>query len=669
MRKLFALASLIATVISVFIVFQVMQTIQYSYPLGTDVSFELLVGGSTVSKDQLIDDLVQMADAHKGYIVKPSTSAESYESQRDLIYFSTETPTSSSPVIVHGNTINWLVPGLSGQLVSARAMEESPLAGTYMLKANPSLQEALTQWANENGLTITWYEQRPMQEEVLSILFSGGMIAPWLSAQLLVVTLAMIWITLRLHTRAIQLLGGVTSTQIHRETMGILARLMILGGVLGIAFSGIFVIVVLGPANILLLLPPTMLVCLLSFAGLLLLIFFLSVVLGTGMDYLRFRRPVTGNIRLFCRIISAVALVLAMQTIPPAINLMHQAWQGYVQSGIAKRFGNTIAISFKDTDYLDTKEGIAESRRVVQSLSQKNWIITSLIIDSEIVIRDDERADYSQFVIVDPNYLHLMGMKLPKESGNSELEEVAFDSLPKAARAFLQEQLSLWVGQNTTFKEAFTFYEYHGEGFINLGQNASYNSAFTMCEHPLVIVLNVPVEEMDMAAFTLSLISTGNIMFTNPEGAKEACVNSSMYPYIASFDRVADVTLTTGQSLFINALLYLAITVVSLLSICACAIQCASSWALAHEEEVFLVHTAGIEYRDIYLPHMKSDLSVAIIPLVLGTGICFFTSPYSTSLTILLGLVVTGACFTLFTVFSYTTACRKTFMAYVLRED
>jgi hypothetical protein len=185
-----------------------------------------------------------------------------------------------------------------------------------------------------------------MQEEVLSILFSGGMIAPWLSAQLLVVTLAMIWITLRLHTRAIQLLGGVTSAQIHHETLGILAPLMILGGMLGIAFSGIFVIVVLGPANILLLLPPTMLVCLLSFAGLFLLIFFLSVVLGTGMDYLRFRRPVTGNIRLFCRIISAVALVLAMQTIPTAINLIHQAWQGYVQSCIAKRFGNTIRYLF-----------------------------------------------------------------------------------------------------------------------------------------------------------------------------------------------------------------------------------------------------------------------------------------------------------------------------------
>jgi hypothetical protein len=102
MRKLFALASLMATVISAFIVFQVMQTIQYSYPLGTDVSFELLVGGSTVSKDQLIDDLVQMADAHKEYLVKPSTSAESYESRRDLIYFSTEKPASHHLLIVRG---------------------------------------------------------------------------------------------------------------------------------------------------------------------------------------------------------------------------------------------------------------------------------------------------------------------------------------------------------------------------------------------------------------------------------------------------------------------------------------------------------------------------------------------------------------------------------------
>lgn len=668
MRKLFVLSAFLATAISAFVVFQTMQAIQYDYPLGTDDSFELLVSESTVPKDQLIDGLIQAVDERGGCLVKPSTSAGAYGSRRDLIYFSSIQPSSSSPVIGSDGSISWLTPGMGGKLLSARTMGDSPLAGTYMLKSDQSLHEALDQWANENGVTIIWYGQKPLRDEVLSIVVSGGMIIPWLSTQLLVLTLAMTWIILRLHTRAIQLLGGITSAQIHRETLGILARLLAIGGTLGIALSGILVTVVLGPANVLLVLPPTAILCLLSFACLLVLIYLLSVIVGTGMESLRLRRPVVGKILPLCRTISAVALILSMQTIPPAISLAQRAWKSYTQSSIARCFGDTIAVSLNNFDYLDTEEGAQEAQRVMHDLSQKGCIVTSLVIDSEIEISNDVRGGYSQFVIVDPSYLHLIGITLPTESGESVLTEVSFDSLPSATKDFLQGVLSVWMEGEMTFKETFSFYEYHGDGLIALGQNASYNSAFTTCKNPLVIVMNVPVDKMSMTGFVMPLISTGNIMFTDPESTKEAFAASPVYPYIASFDRVADVTLTTGQDLLANALLYLAITSISLLSICACALQCASSWAIAHEEEVFLAHTAGIGYRSIYAPRMRSDLAFSIMPLVIGAGICIFVSPYSTPLVVMLGTIIVETCFALFSTLTYTIACRKTFTAHILRK-
>lgn len=670
MRRLLVLSSCFAAILSAFMVFQVMQSIQYDYPLGTNEHLELMVAQSPTSKEQLIDSLTRLVDSYGGCLVKPSTSADSYDSQRDLIYFSSIPPLGSSPVVHDDGTIEWLMPGMSGRLVAARDMGDAPLGGSYTLRTNPSLHDALATWGADNGVIVAWGTSHTYVEQVCNVIATSGLALSWLTMQLLTFALAVTWVILGCRVRAVQQLGGIPARQIHVETIGALMFPLAGGGVAGILVSGFAAAAMLGPSNAILILPVALGACLFGLACLLPLLTFASHLAGTGMELLRLRRPVTVRVRRLCLIVSAFAVVLAMQALPPALTFARLVLLNYAHSSVAQKLKDAIAVSIGNFDYLDTYEGQEEARRVMRGLSRRGGIATSVTLDSEMVIDGEELGDYSQFALVDYGYLKLMGIPLPAESGNSPLREVLFDSLPSPTREFLRVTLPLYLASDLSLEEAYSFYEYRGEGeFACLTQDSGASGEFAACEHPLVIVLKVPIEDMSMSSLVLPLVSTGNVIFTDPNLTKEAFGASAIYPYIRSFDRIADSSLAFGQALLSRALLYLSTVILTLLSIGACALQGASLWAAAHRDEVLLSHTAGFRHRSAYLTPLKGDLASAAPSLIAGIVLCALFSPYSAPGSIAASAGVVTLLFAALSAVAYAITCRKVFMARVLRKD
>lgn len=573
MKRLITVSTAFVILIGSLCAITLLQTQQYNEPLGTNARFDLSISESASNKDQLVQELIEMSDRTDSSIIKASTDAENYTDQRNIYYFSSSAPASSSPLIQKDNRLSWLVTQDSGKLISANELGSTPLGGTFHLRDSQEIQFALQEWADRHQLSLFYYGSTPPVADVFDFVSNYGVSIAWFSALLLSTSLVISWIIMQHRTRAIQLMGGIKPVAIHLEAMTALSYSLLAGALLGIALTVIYSVFRFDPANLPLIAyhaAPFLLSSLLFLFGVGLLF---SLIARPTIRLLAARKLPHTAITVSNVTVRAAAALLAMLTIPSTIGLSTSAFSSYTQHSSLAVLKDSVAISVSTFDYLETAEGSEKFRQMLLQPELKPTVAISLVLDTAILLEPDDRSGYDEIHIVNETFLELIGIS------ESQLTTVPVSELHPNSRMVLDDQFKSWLPPEDNATDAFTTYSYSGdEPVLGLGVDAPYGGKVSNVTNPLIVVLNNPLERMQSIGFLAPLLSTGNLFFTEPEIIQQALTGTELYSYIRSVDRFNDTSLVVSQEFYGNYVFYILAGVTSLACVLLSSWQSAAVW-------------------------------------------------------------------------------------------
>lgn len=663
MRRLVALAAFFAAVVTTLIGLQLIQSDQYNHPLKTDASFTVTANETTTSKADLIAELQSISEADDTLIIKPNTTADSYDDARDIYYFGVIPPTKTSPFINESGGISWMLKQRHGQLRSATDIGNVPLSGTYYLEHTPSAEKDLQQWALQNHIALSYAQPAPPIKKFLKPIVDSGLFVAYGAAYLLVITIILSWIFQRHRARAIQLLGGVAPAGLHFQAFSATFGATVVGIVFGALISLCVVGWIYGLNNVPLALQsigPLLLAGLVITA---LTSLALSALLRPTVKHLALRALPVKQHAWTNHIVRTFAVILAMLTLPSAINLGLAAWRNYENAGSLRQFGNAVSLSIKDGSFLDQNSGKEEFRRVLREPAVASSVALSYQLDSSLEINPETRGEFDEFTIVNQHYLDLINVT------PAELAEVAPTSLPAATQEFLDDQLELFLENKSPIDNAFSFYTYKGQDkFISFPQNTIFNGRVSTTSHPLIILARDPINTLKASGFLGPALTTGNLFFSNPAAIHDAITDSTLFPYVRSFDSVADSSLTNAQEFWAEFVFYLVTALVVIAIVAMSSWQSAQVWALTHRKHIVVQRTAGLGGAVITATAFRHDLVFTLAATFVGLILGFVFPHYGGLLDILMAAPLVAIIYIAIAQLSYRRSYKREFTRALARR-
>ena len=114
-----------------------------------------------------------------------------------------------------------------------------------------------------------------------------------------------------------------------------------------------------------------------------------------------------------------------------------------------------IRLVFSDIDTVCDDPNLAQSGGELLK-QMENEILTSLIVDSQIVISPEELGEYSCLVLTDPAWVARFG-------DPGKLRAVELESVSQEMQEFLSAQMPLWTADGSVLPEGVGLYEYIGQ--------------------------------------------------------------------------------------------------------------------------------------------------------------------------------------------------------------
>lgn len=244
LKKSLRIIGLIIGIFTFLLILQFNVNIEKETPFNTKSKFELLLPEHGASKEQVINELNQLADRHEVVLIKTTADVERYENKRDVIWFGTQKPESTKPVL-NGNKITWLEGDLTGDLVHSSEIGKRNLSGEYFCTFNQNFLEDLMYWGQKTGITVKIKENVPIIKEIgtkiYGFIFLNGIGNGVVTSGILLFTLVLIWMVTNAKGRTIRFLGGISKRKINFEDTKYLSLQAIVGII--IAFIAILLYV------------------------------------------------------------------------------------------------------------------------------------------------------------------------------------------------------------------------------------------------------------------------------------------------------------------------------------------------------------------------------------------------------------------------------------------
>lgn len=666
MRRLIGIAAFFIALVSVLMCMQLVQSDQYNKPLGADAWFSLGLGDSGLSKDEIVAQLTHLADEHHALVLKASTDAEHYGTERNLYYFSNSAPDvhGESPLVNTRGEITWFSDGLTGHLAPASQLGNTPVGGQYNVKESPGFSAALRQWADANGLSLSYEKPKSAILDIYNTWIQSGLIYSWIGANLLVVAFILSWVLLRSKTRSIQLVGGITPLNIHREALLKTGSAALIGLALGIVASLGYVWAQHSFGNVGLVLGDSLRLIVVSLLITFVAALIFSLVLAPSTQVLTSRRMPVRSYRRSNTVVRGAAVALAAMVLPAALGSAQLALRAYQQSSDMERFGHALSVSVQDFSELDTPAGELAVEAFFADPRVSDQMMMGLDLGSAVGLNHDHLGGYSELDMVDQRYLDLLGLKL------GQFSPVEMAQMPDEIRAALEGQLGIMVRPGVEIGKQVRLYSYRStknSPFISLGQNAAYGGKINYADHPLIVFVEDPAHNLKARGTLLPLLSTGNILFSNPAELEFALRDYGIYSSVSSIDRIADAALATGQKLRSQFTLYVVASLLILITVAVTAWQSAELWAAANRKKIFILTSAGVSVRSAYKPVLHRDIAISLGFYVLGTMLALM-DPNTGSLSLILAaFAVTAAVYVLVLTICYHLTTGREFARIVRR--
>lgn len=661
------LTSFILALFTYLLVFQYNMLGQQQLPFDTTEQFELNISNPNMSKEDLIDNLNELTSRNDGVLVKVATDSENYKNKKDIIWFGTKEPVSKN-MIVNNQKICWLDSKLKGEMISSADMATRPLYGKYAMQGSDRFKNKINEWADKNGITISWLSNPSVLKNIYYNLIYNGIGNAIITTFLLFLTTIIAWFVNHAKSRAIRLLGGVSSRHIHSEdTISIMT----------IATSGFLIawIVMLGYiafANGIRQIPLIILQSFISLILILLLsIFFIviiSILVRPKTEHLGCRKIPLERFRQLGTIACIMSIILALLIIPSTINSAYISQQLSKEYSLWKNMQNNVMLSFGDIDSLETAKMLPNVEKFLNDMEEKNNLRLSLVIDKAILLNKEEYGGYDHLIITDKAWIDSFDIGVDKEGKGGKLTKVNFEELAEPLKSFLNAQIPLWTKTKEVQSKGIGFYKFTGEKFLALPPNVGYGGSTIQAKNPLVILVDNPVSLLKTKGFTLDAASSGNVVFANEEMLRLALSKSPIKEYIVSVDTIVGTALYQAQKFDKEALFYIMACILIFIAMIFAGIMNAQLWVGSNKKRIFTLHTFGKTYNDIIQPSFRKEFIVAILAIIIGCIISFFVK-HSQPIILLIVAFVIVLLYGIGNLVAYQVCVRQAFYKISRRND
>lgn len=635
-KKCICISLFFVSLLVVLLIFQYDYQLQLELPFNTTDSFELSIYSEEAEKQELIVVLNDLTDKYDGLLVKIVPGREDYEKEKDVIWFGMNEPIISNPAVAEQN-IEWLKPGLYGAMIHSTDMGNRPLYGTYNMKGSEEFKQALTMWAETNGISISWYQKTPTIKVISGFLLYAGTGSALVTAVLLNFATIIVWFAAHSKMRAIRLLNGIDKKRMHLEDAVYIARVSAPAVFVAFATFLVYTAVIgrIGSASIFLLADIIAAITLVFVAGV--YSYIISVIVKPTVSHIANREIPLKSFGFLGRFVECISIFLALLIVPATLTAATALYQLSADYALWEPMSNTVRISLNDVDSL-SDEKVASLLKIME---ENNNLCMSFVVDKAILLTNEELSGFDHIIIVNKTWVDTFGIGIETDAEGGKLTRISFNDLSDPMQDFLNAQMPVLTKDGTTQPAGVDFYRFDGKTFLALPPNVGSGGSTIQAKNPLVILANDPVASFGIRPFLIPLLSSGNIVFLDEDILRREINDPAIAEKISSIDAIADAALEQAQKFKEEAAYYVfACTLVLIAAVVAVSMS-AQLWTGNNKKRIFTLHTAGKKYIEIMKQPLKHEIMIIISIILIGSIVSYVLKhPEAYVLLIVLGCLM-----------------------------
>lgn len=181
-------------------------------------------------------------------------------------------------------------------------------------------------------------------------------------------------------------------------------------------------------------------------------------------------------------------------------------------------------IAYQDIDTVCENEALINAGSRLLS-DQGEALLLSYVVDSAIELTDSELGQYDHLVLTNPMWVERFG-------DPDKLKPIEYQDVSPDMQKFLDSQMPILTVDGRVLSEGMGLYEYEGETLLAFPVNATLGAADPIeAENPLLVLIDDPAAMLKADSCMLPLTSSGNVLFSDSGGLREAFSHSALQDY------------------------------------------------------------------------------------------------------------------------------------------
>lgn len=545
--------------------------------------------------------------------------------------------------------IAWLQPGKVGTLYPANESPPDLVSGVYVLKGSREGIQRLRDWASGIGAIHAWENISFLMLFFLPLAYQG-VVLTLLVTIILLASVVLAWYARKSQTRAMRVLGGVPSGQIHLEDTTELMRLIAVPSAIT-AGAGIVVAAVLkGTAAAALVLPALglLLTTYLAVAGFGLLI---SALTWPTTAHLAHRLPASTRFSWPSAVLLYLAVVTLVACVPFIQLTLDRARDNEATAVAAAKLPTYYSMNFglvldHQRDY-DSK--VPDMARIILDMERDDQVAYLEYLETPHLAG----SEFAHVALYNQRYFQDLSASQPDGS----FQEIPAASVPDEVREAITGEFAP-PGSGTEIAEAIRFFTPTGEGrAIAIRGSGIFES------RPDTLIAVVPrIGDFASPEALVSSATRGAVLYRDPQRvAREA----SRIGVNLTFDNVSDTIrlFANDQRLGFQVTVFSTISLgvaFSVLVVTSSAIH-----ALRKSRALLPRYLQGVSWWSLLWRRLSLDAAVILASCAVGAAICAGSGFYEP----LIPILVTGAALLAGTSLSRRALTRQVLVSMIQRKD
>lgn len=404
-------------------------------------------------------------------------------------------------------TFTWFHDDDIGRIVSSERLANSYPDGDYHVTGKSTHLDDFEDKLKSAGVKVN-RENESIFNSLGFVVWEKGFAAAVLAASVLIITLALFWLSLKARGRALRVLGGCPAIRILVQDFagfaGILLTtagfvLLIATGYVGVFHGWVFIGTFLKALV-------SLLIAVITLSMIAALI--MSVIAWPSSEMLASRQPVVKSLHSTARVVQAVTFLLVLSAVGPAWSTYQQSSTVALEMSQWKELSNQVAIVLATgLDEMDRME--SQIGELVKEAESRNDLALSYTFTEEIE-KTDNFSEYPAISFVNQQWIDLVmnGKSSPDLIIESE------DNISNEVKKTVQENIEVLSRQGNSEEviETFQFMRPVSGLRIPMAKGGG-GGELHFSDNTLLVVIPSVYDTFNDSTLT-SMISSQNIVFT-----------------------------------------------------------------------------------------------------------------------------------------------------------